>query len=580
MKRERINPTPTKVKKQVAEYERATAQPADAAPETKPAASGRKKRPRRPPTKRKSAEPAQKLSVQVPSPNGEPRQPKAAGIERSASDPDTPVMTPSPLDAVCRTPPSQQKATETVSDLWESEDACQQAAGAAATVVAASNSGSGTIVAVEEPGSDGAIEELMAQVDSLRARLTTSEQEKALLSAKINLLHKRAKTAAAGEDQDEDQEETKLLELEIERQHLEETTGNLQNLMDTVESSWREKYCQLAAQNLFRGDALQKVQVDQSAAIADAGRAEQEAQTRQWREKAELASADLAKAVGREGRVMKQMAGVVSSLEKLQEENEFVTAARAQAEAALEQERSKSEARVAELTAALAAERELTRLRSTQAAGQHEAAETQRGADARVDALQGELEAARDRAASLERTMSEREQGLARLEESQATLRDQQASERRQAEADSDALSAALARIKELEAELRQLRQQAASGGGHAEMAEQLRHENAELRARLTASEVGAREVAQEHSVDPAAFPTSLLVRLTLVVAAVGSGTTSNRALRRARTACRCQGQHRTGHAQCGRDGGGREACAVAERTDGPGVRCAQRGAG
>ena len=158
MKRERINPTPTKVKKQVAEYERATAQPADAAPETKPAASGRKKRPRRPPTKRKSAEPAQKLSVQVPSPNGEPRQPKAAGIERSASDPDTPVMTPSPLDAVCRTPPSQQKATETVSDLWESEDACQQAgAGAAATVVAASNSGSGTIVAVGEPGSDSAI---------------------------------------------------------------------------------------------------------------------------------------------------------------------------------------------------------------------------------------------------------------------------------------------------------------------------------------------------------------------------------------------------------------------------------------
>ena len=74
-------------------------------------------------------------------------------------------MTPSPLDAVCRTPPSQQKATETVSDLWESEDACQQAAGAAATVVAASNSGSGTIVAVE-PGSDGAIEELMAQADA------------------------------------------------------------------------------------------------------------------------------------------------------------------------------------------------------------------------------------------------------------------------------------------------------------------------------------------------------------------------------------------------------------------------------
>ena len=503
MKRERINPTPTKVKKQVAEYERATAQPADAAPETKPAASGRKKRPRRPPTKRKSAEPAQKLSVQVPSPNGEPRQPKAAGIERSASDPDTPVMTPSPLDAVCRTPPSQQKAAETVSDLWESEDACQQAAGAAATVVAASNGGSGMIVAVEEPGSDGAIEQLMAQVDSLTARLTTSEQEKALLSAKINLLHKRAKTAAADEEE-EDQEETKLLELEIERQHLEETTGNLQNLMDTVESSWREKYCQLAAQNLFRGDALQKVQVDQSAAIADAGRAEQEARTRQWREKAELAEADLAKAVGREASVMKQMAGVVSSLEKLQEENEFVGAARAQAEAALEQERSKSEARVAELTAALAAERELTRqLRSTQAASQHEAAETQRGADARVSALQGELEEARGRAASLERTMSQKEQGLAQLEESQATLREQQASERRQAEADSDALSAALARIMELEAELRQLREQTAPGGGHAETAEQLRHENAELRARLTASEVGAQEVAQEHSVEP-----------------------------------------------------------------------------
>ena len=50
-----------------------------AATATKPAASGRKKRPRRPPTKRKSAEPAQKLSVQVPSPNGEPRQPTAAG---------------------------------------------------------------------------------------------------------------------------------------------------------------------------------------------------------------------------------------------------------------------------------------------------------------------------------------------------------------------------------------------------------------------------------------------------------------------------------------------------------------------
>ena len=74
---------------------------------------------------------------------------------------------------------------------------------------------------------------------------------------------------------------------------------------------------------------------------------------------------------------------------------------------------------------------------------------------------------------------------------------------RRQAEADSDALSAALARIMELEAELRQLREQTAPGGGHAETAEQLRHENAELRARLTASEVGAQEVAQEHSVEP-----------------------------------------------------------------------------
>ena len=92
--------------------------------------------------------------------------------------------------------------------------------------------------------------------------------------------------------------------------------------MDSVERTWKEKCCKLAAQSMLRGSALEQLQAQgpPTAAVtageeATCGRCSSaEEELREWRERARSLEAELLSAQSSEATARKQMAAAVSSL--------------------------------------------------------------------------------------------------------------------------------------------------------------------------------------------------------------------------------------------------------------------------
>ena len=532
MKAERINPTLTKMNpKHIA------AASAEAAA-TKPTPSDRpfKKRPARPASKTKTPKPAAGLTVQVISPNGELADDAAVGSPDEAGE-ITPATTTVGQDTLARstlTSPRNTVAPRTppssIADIWAQEDSGTKLAAPKSRAAVSA----GPIVVVDTKSSADALQDLLHRVDDLSARLTTSEQEKLNLSAKLKLLSGTVSPAF----EDPATVQNQIVNLEMERQHLHQTTDGLKSLMDSVESSWKDKYCQLAAQSMVRGTALNKMQKDHAqellastAAASDAvcvKCSDAESAARQWREAVGDQQAQLKQAVAGEMSARKQVAKIVSSLEQQQEEGEFISAARSQLEADLEKERSI----VTKLTDQLRSERRSTAQQLDTAKSHSNSLAELQGS---VQAAQEELHCERDRA-----TVAEQAQNVLvlelnnnivqlqfRLSANETELMQSEGEKERSIQTEAELArstkvsSAAMLRIQELEAELREAQEAAsasppreialsAAQAGDAVVIQHLKDEATQLRARLIAVEVGAQEVAEEQCLDIRALRSQL----------------------------------------------------------------------
>lgn len=545
MKAERINPTPTKSgDARAARIDFSVSASAVGSKPEPSAVSVEKKRPARPAMKTKSLKQPAKLTVQVGSPNEEPGSNET---ERSTNlNPDdnigdaTPPATivgdgtPARADWDTSEDTFLSLRSESVADLWAAEDAngIVSHSSTPSSVVPSSN---GPIVVVDSKSTADALQDMMRRVDDLTARLTTAEQEKLQLSAKVKVLQDGHGSSPTQVDEQASLVQNQLVDLEMEKQHLEHTTNGLRGLMDSVESTWKEKYCKLAAQSMFRGSALEQLQGKNHTAAATSvenktcGRCNSmEEDVQNWREKADSLEAELHSTQSSEATARKQMAAAVSSLERLQEEHELtISSLRAQADIDLEKERST----VMKLTDQLRSERKSAADHLDASRKQAESSSVvQRAARTAETELQAEREQRQhleQQVASMEEQMSQLQFRLAANEtellqneherqRSQETLKSTEAELARS----SQVSSAATLRIQQLESDLRAARDAAnaaaissASGSpreiartaaqaGDSIMIQHLKDEAAQLRARLVATEVGAQEVAEEKSME------------------------------------------------------------------------------
>ena len=534
MKAERINPTPTKKGKGTATETEAdrSAEAAAAASKPEPSARPFKKRPVRPATKTKSLKQPAGLTVQVSSPNGrEPTGSTPAILDSETTPATTTVGETTPDRGSLGTPEDGliSMRADSVADLWAAEDGSSGGSMNANGAAGSSSSSAGPIVVVDSKSSADALQDLLRRVDDLSARLTTSEQQKLNLSAKVKLLENGHESSPTMFDEQASMVQNQLVDLEMEKQHLEHTTHGLRGLMDSVESSWKEKYCQLAAQSMFRGSALKELQeLEQTAgtvrAVEDAGcsrctSAEDEAQN--WREKAQALEAELERAGAREASVRKQMAAAVSSLEQLQEEHELtISSLHAQSAADLEQERST----VARLTEQLRSERQAATQQLTAAQMQSSSlSELQRALQTAQTELQGEREQRQQLDLQLLHLKEQTSNLQFRLSANETELLQSEGERQRSLQTEAELArstqvsSAALLRIQELETDLQAAREAvdaaasaaspreialSAAKAGDAVVIQHLKDEATQLRARLIATEVGAQEVAEEQTIE------------------------------------------------------------------------------
>ena len=558
MKAEKINPTPTKSRKPQGDLSiLAVADASKPAPSSGPA----KKCPARPATKTKSLKHPTGLAVQVKSPNGE-RGSDAAEFSSSTYQEEeemgdtTPATTVGDGTPPCPRSDSPEDAinaslgSESFLGLWAAADTADtSSAGELLRPSANGPSSTEPIVVVDSRSTADALQELLRRVDDLRARLTTSEREKLQLSAKVKLLQSSAglsekmkhledgrgtRSSSTGLGEQESLVQNQLVDLEMEKQHLEHTTDGLRCLMDSVERTWKEKCCKLAAQSMLRGSALEQLQAQgpPTAAVtageeATCGRCSSvEEELHEWREKARSLEAELLSAQSSEATARKQMAAAVSSLEKFQEEHELtVSSLRAQAAASLEQEQSTvvklREQLRSERRAAAAEQREISAAKTQS----ESLVESQRAA--RTAEAEAELQAEREQRQQMQQQAARTEEQIAQLQfrlsanetellqseharqQSQETLAKTEVELARSTQV----ASAATLRIQELESELRAVRDAAgspspreialsASQAGDAILIQHLKDEAAQLRARLVAVEVGAQEVAEEKAVE------------------------------------------------------------------------------
>jgi hypothetical protein len=126
----------------------------------------------------------------------------------------------------------------------------------------------------------------------------------------------------------EDEIRGKLVTLDIERHHLEETTIGLRSLMQSVEQSWSEKYCQLAKQGSVRTVSTE----DRATCTADGGDADSA-------EELHTMQLHLDEAIGREMAVKEKLELVLDKLEEQQEENQVLVRKRVFTEESLQEEK-------------------------------------------------------------------------------------------------------------------------------------------------------------------------------------------------------------------------------------------------
>jgi hypothetical protein len=539
MKAERINPTPTKSHKLQASQINPGVAVEAVAQKPEPSSRPFKKRPARPATKTKSLKQPIGLTVQVDSPSGEPgincelststHQDAEAGDTTPAT---TTVGDGTPARVSVVTPEDSLSSlrSESVADLWAAEDAAGTD-NSSSSVPLAKPPSKGPIVVVDSKSTADALQDMLRRVDDLSARLTTSEREKMELSAKVTLLEGSSPFQF---DKENSLVQNQLVELEMEKMHLDSTTDGLRCLMDNVESTWREKYCKLASQSMLRGSALKQLQGQNSTAAVTSdnvvcgkcGSAEEEA--REWREKAHLMEAELKSAQSSEATARKQMAAAVSSSEKIQEEHELtVSSLRAQAANALEQER----ATVAKLTDQLRSERkaasEQLRTAKTQSESLCEVQHAEQTAQAELQEERAKSHQLQQQVATMDRQISQLQFRLS-ANETELLQNEHERQQRQETVAKTEAelarstqvSSAATLRIQELESEVQAARDAAdaaaissaatspreialsAAQAGDAIVIQHLRDEATQLRARLIATEVGAQEVAEEKLIE------------------------------------------------------------------------------
>lgn len=134
----------------------------------------------------------------------------------------------------------------------------------------------------------------------------------------------------------EEEARRKLLALDIEKQHLEETTIGLRTLMADVEKTWHQRYCQIgAAQQRNTSGVDQETSTDAvPELVAPAIDLQMEHTVAKLIEKVAAAEQQSTKAQGREAKVVRR-------LEQQEQENERLVKARENALAALRQEQER-----------------------------------------------------------------------------------------------------------------------------------------------------------------------------------------------------------------------------------------------